>query len=124
MAVSISELIGKKDEIKAKKKNLYAFETSLGEFVFRVPSTEIISDAFELKSSLETNAYVIYECAVNPNLKDKELQKAYNCFEPTEIVNALFQTGEISRIADALFVLAGYTKNKLAYKLYEEIKNC
>ena len=123
MAVSVSELIGKKDEIKAKKNNLYEFETSIGSFIFRVPTKDIISDAFDLKDSIETNQSLILECAVNPNLKDKELQKAYGCFEPTDIVPAIFQTGEIARIADTLLVLAGYKRDKIAYKLYKDVKN-
>ena len=35
MAISINELIGKRDEIKAKKNNLYELETSIGDIVAR-----------------------------------------------------------------------------------------
>ncbi len=122
MAISINELIGKRDEIKAKKNNLYELETSIGDIVARVPSSQIIADAWDMSDNMEGNQLLILECVVSPNLKDRELQKAYECVEPIDIVPALFQSGEISRIASALLKLAGFTGD-IKSKLYKETKN-
>lgn len=122
MAVSIEELIGKRDEIKSKKGNLYELETSIGDIVARIPSKQIVSDAWNMSSNMEGNQYIILESVISPNLKDRELQNAYGCVEPIDIVPALFQVGEISRIAAALLKEAGFSGDIKA-KLYKETKN-
>ena len=122
MAVTISELIGKRDEIKSKKNNLYELETSIGDIVVKIPTTQIVSDAWEINDNMQSNQLLILESVINPNLKDRELQEAYGCAEPIDIVPALFQSGEISRIASTLLKLAGFN-NDVKSKLYKEIKN-
>lgn len=124
MAVTIEELIGKKDEIKAKKKNLYDLETSIGDITIKVPSSKLIADTWNFKDSMEGNKYLIFESTVSPNFKDSELQKAYGCGEPIEIIPALFPAGEITRIASAILKLSGFDepiKSKL--HIQNEIKN-
>ena len=122
MAVSIADLIAKKEDIQAKKKNLYTLETSIGDIVFRVPSIDIISDSWAMTRTVEGNQLLILECAVSPNLKDRELQQEFGCSEPIDIVSALFQSGEITRIAACLLNLAGFNEN-IKYKLHREVKN-
>ena len=122
MAVTISELIGKRDEIKSKKNNLYELETSIGDIVVKIPTTQIVSDAWEINDNMQSNQLLILESVINPNLKDRELQEAYGCAEPIDIVPALFQSGEISRIASTLLKLAGFNGD-IKSKLYKEIKN-
>ena len=122
MAVSIEELIAKKDEIKAKKAAKYALETSIGDIIVRLPTSGIIADAWNFNSSMDGNKYVILECTVEPNLKNAELQKAYGVGDPMDIVPALFQPGEITRIASAILDKAGYKEN-IRLKLANEIKN-
>ena len=122
MAISVSELIGKRDEIKNKKGNLYELETSIGNIVAKIPSTKVVTDAFDMSSNMEGNQLLILECVISPNLKDKELQQAYECVEPIDIVPALFQSGEISRIASALLKVAGFTED-VKIKLFKETKN-
>lgn len=122
MAISVSELIGKRDEIKTKKGNLYELETSIGNIVAKIPSTKIVTEAFDMSSNMEGNQFIILECVISPNLKDKELQQAYECVEPIDIVPALFASGEISRIASALLKVAGFTED-VKIKLFKETKN-
>ena len=122
MAVSIEELIAKKDEIKAKKAAKYALETSIGDIIVKLPTSGIIADAWNFNNSMDGNKYVILECTVEPNLKNAELQKAYGIGDPMDIVAALFQPGEITRIASVILDKAGYKEN-IRIKLANEIKN-
>lgn len=122
MAISVEELIGKKDEIKAKKAGLYDLETSIGDITVKMPTSKIVADAWAFNSSMEGNIYLVLECTVAPNLKDSQLQKAYGVGEPTEIVPAVFQVGEITRIASTILELAGYKEN-IKFKIHNEIKN-
>lgn len=123
MAVTISELIAKKDEIKAQKSNLYDLETSIGIITVKMPSSKLVNDGWNLNDTLEGNKFLILESVVNPNLKDKELQKAFGCAEPTDIVAALFQAGEIPRIANALLNLAGFDGKVITKKLHSDLKS-
>jgi len=66
--------------------------------------------------------YIILKCTVEPNLKAAELQQAYECLEPLDIVSALFLVGEIGRISDEIFNLAGYG-TRITSALHKEIKN-
>lgn len=123
MSVTIEELISKRDEIKAKRQNLYELETSIGVVVARVPDNKLVADSWNMTDSMEGNKYIILNSVVSPNLKDKTLQKSFNCVEPLDIVPALFDAGEIARIASALLNLAGYKGEKIVPKLYKEVKN-
>ena len=122
MAVTINELISKRDEIRAKKNNLYELETSIGTIVAKMPSSKIVADAWNLDDNMEGNQLLILECVVNPNLKDKELQRAYGCAEPLDIVAEIFEVGEISGIASELLKLAKFNGD-IKSKIYKEVKN-
>ncbi len=123
MAVTIEELIAKRDEIKAKRQNLYELETSIGVVVARIPDNKLVADSWNMTDSMEGNKFIILNSVISPNLKDRELQKSFNCVEPIDIVPALFDAGEVSRIAGALLNLAGYKGEKIVPKLYKEVKN-
>ena len=122
MAVTIQELIGKRESIKAKKKALYDMETSIGTITVKAPTASIVASSFEITERVEANKYIILECTVEPNLKAAELQQAYECLEPLDIVSALFPVGEIGRISDEIFNLAGYG-TKITSALHKEIRN-
>ena len=49
-----------------------------------------------------------YECIVEPNLKDAEVQKQFECANPMDIVDVIFAPGEIPQIAIECMKLAGY----------------
>lgn len=122
MAVSVADLIAKREEITAKKKNLFALETSIGDIIIKIPSVQVIADAWDMRNNVEGNQLLILECVIQPNLKDRELQNAFGCAEPIEIVPALFNSGEINRIAAVILDKAGFNENIKA-KLYKEVKN-
>ncbi len=123
MAVTtINELIAQRDEIKNKKKQIYEIETSVGTILAKVPTGGIIANAWDMPNNFEGNKYLVFENVIQPNLRDPELLKAYECFEPIDIVEALFQAGEINKIAGKILEFANYN-GKVISKLHKEVKN-
>lgn len=121
MAVSINELIARREEIKARKAELYDIETSVGEIVCKVPSAALVAESWDM-SSAEGNKNLVYQCCVEPNLKDKDLQSAFKCAEPFDVVDEIFLPGEVSKIAGQLLKIAGFTGN-VTSKLHDKVKN-
>jgi len=122
VAVTIQELIAQRENLANRKKKKYTIETSVGEIVVQVPDAALIAESLNLSTGFEINKHLVYNSVILPNLRDGELQKAFGAFEPTDIVAKIFLPGEISRIGDELFKLAGYD-TKIVSKLYEEVKN-
>ena len=122
MAVSIAELIKKKGDIKAKKEALYDLETSVGTITCRVPDSALVAESWDMDSNSDGNKNLVFQCCVEPNLNDRELQEAYECSEPFDIVTAIFEAGEVAKIAGHLLKLAGFTGN-VTSKLHTQIKN-
>lgn len=122
MAVTLQELIAQREQIKNKRSQRYTMNTSVGEVVVQVPDAALIAESLTLPTGFEINKNIVYNSVLEPNLRDGELQKAYKVFEPIDIVTEIFLPGEISKIADELFKLAGY-ETKVATKLLENVKN-
>lgn len=84
----------------------------------------LVLEAIELANddNFEGNsdAYFVYNIVVEPNLKDAELQKSFGCVEPTDIVEQIFEIGEIASIAQEGMKLSGYNNGVKAVK---DLKN-
>ena len=119
MAVSIKDLIDRKEQIATRKKRLFDIETSAGMITVKQPTRLL---AMEIADMEDGDAYVILECTVEPNLKDKSLQDAYGCLEPTDIANKIFDAGEVNAIARKIMECAGYRKDVTAV-VHETVKN-
>lgn len=118
MAISVKELIEQKEKIEGNKKALYDLETSIGVITVKQPTASFVADVINLDDS---DKLVVFDNIVEPDLKNKELQNAYNCIEPTDIVEKLFKAGEVNNIAMAIMRCAGY--RSVEAKLHEELKN-
>lgn len=66
----------------------------------------------------DANELVALEGITVPDLKNEELQKHFSCRTPKELLEKLFNGGEITKIADTVTDLSGYGKNS-----DKEIKN-
>lgn len=119
MAVSVNELIAKREELACRKKQKMTIQTSLGEVVAKKPTTFLLTEAMGLEEN--NDAYLVYNCVIEPNLKDKSLQEAYDCHEPMDIVNKLFDIGEVRAISSILVESVGVGK-KLDHAILEEVK--
>lgn len=89
------------------------------------PSKEFLVDVIDMTNdkdkAKQADAYLVYSLVKEPNLKDKELQEAYDCSEPTDVVEKIFTPGEIGGIVEFAFKSAGMEKGGV--KVVEEIKN-
>lgn len=123
MAVTIADLIAQRDQIKNKRKELYDLETSIGTITIKQPSLKTIEETLKISDGgRQSDIELIYESVIDPNLKDKELQNAYGCTAPSDIVAMLFKTGEVGAIAAAIMRCAGYGQS-IEFKIHEEVKN-
>ena len=122
MAVTVAELIANRDQIKNKRKEIYDMDTSIGTITVKQPSVKLIEDVLKIEGGRQSDIELIYESVVEPNLKDKDLQQAFGCTAPSDIVPLLFKSGEIGSIASAIMKCAGYGK-PIEVKVHEEVKN-
>ena len=113
MAISVKDLIAKKEALVNKKKELYDLTTSIGVITVAKPSDEL-TDA--------SDEYLIINSVVEPNLKDKALLEAYNCASPFDIVGKLFDAGEVYAISKAIMKTAGFGID-IETKVHETVKN-
>lgn len=126
--ISLKELI--QNKVKYERKNggekvKLHLERLDGEIVIETPTKELCLDVMDMTRDDETaknaDAYMVYSMILEPNLKDKELQKAYECDEPTDIVEKIFTLGEIGYIVNKGFESAGFDKGSVS--VVEEVKN-
>jgi len=117
MAVSAKDLINNRKLIEDRKDDQVEIEVpDVGAFIFRLPTINDYQDA-EAKAKNRSddptisNKHLIYTCCVEPALNDKELQDAYECNEPIDIVEKLFMIGEITSIAQILVDQAGFNND-------------
>ena len=117
MALSAKDLINKRQLIEDKKESQIEIEVpETGAFLFRLPTINDYQDA-QAKAKNRTdddtmpNKYLIYTCCIEPALNDKDLQDAYECKEPIDIIDKLFMIGEVSSIAQILVDKAGFNND-------------
>lgn len=111
--VTLLELIKNKDKYRADKEYTedVFIERLEGDITIKKPSRALCLEGADLADDIngKSDVHMVYNCCVEPNLKDKELQQAYDCKEPDEIVEKIFTPGEISQISRILFEIAGYS---------------
>lgn len=126
MALNAKDLIKNKKLIDDKKnKNIEMEVPDLGTFVFRLPTIEDYEDseayAKSRKNEFLSNNYMIYNCCLEPNLKDPELHKAYDVKDPVDIVDKIFLIGEVGTIASHLVEKAGFDMEMITVS--DKLKN-
>lgn len=119
--------------IKEKAKYKLGEETKTAELkvdrldaviTIEIPDTQLCMDALNAKdddTGAKSDDYLVYTIMTEPNLKDSELQKAYECVEPTDIVEMIFTRGEIADIAAYALDEAGFKRGTV--KAVETLKN-
>ena len=109
--ITLKDLIARKEqmlEAKRTPKRLDLFVKSLdGVITIEEPSRAIVIEAQEMGTDA-SDAYLIYQCVVEPNLKDTELHKEFGCVEPLEIIDKIFSAGEVVKISQQCLELGGY----------------
>ena len=118
--LTLTELIQQKEKYHVKndtKVELYLDQLDATITIVK-PERSLVIDALEMKE--EGDPFLVYNVVVEPNLKDSDLHKAYECAEPTEIVHKIFDEGTIAGIAKASLKLAGWESD---VKAVENLKN-
>lgn len=119
--ITLQELIRRKEQMLEAKRipktaNLY-IKSLGGTITIESPTASLAKDAQEMDNG---DAYMVYSCVTEPCLKSRELQEAFGCIDPMEIVDKIFDPGEIPQIAIECLKLAGYIDG---VKVVDDIKN-
>lgn len=122
--LTIEDIIAKKDQIQDdKKKTIKIHVNSLGGYVtLEKPDRKLIADSLQKETGLDSNIHVVYNTMIEPDLKDKEAQKAFGVLTPKELLTAILSDGEVSVIAEKLMEVAGYSQNAIRV-ITDEVKN-
>ena len=119
--ITLEALIAKKEQsklAKAGRKTITLFVQSLGgTIVVQQPDISTTQDA--LKMDDDGDAYLVYQCCIDPLLKDAQLREDGD--DPFGLVYSLFLPGEITAIASECLKLAGY--DPAAVNVVEAVKN-
>ena len=107
--ITLKELLRRKEQMLESKKTPKTKELYVksldGTITVEGPTSALAKDAQEMEQG---DAYLVFECVKDPCLKSKELQEAFGCVEPLEIVEKLFDPGEIPQISVECLRLSGY----------------
>ncbi len=119
--ITLQELIRRKEQMlesKKQPKTATLYIKSLdGTITIESPTAALARDAQEMDNG---DAYMVYSCVTEPCLKSKELQTEFECVDPMEIVDKIFEPGEIPQIAMECLKLAGYVDG---VRVVNDIKN-
>lgn len=125
--LNLAELIKEKAKYKLGEETKTAeltLERLNANIIIEIPDNALCMDALNHKddeTGKKADDYLVYTIMKEPNLKDKELQKAYGCEEPTDIVEQIFTRGEIADISTFALDAAGFKRGTV--KVVEELKN-
>lgn len=117
--LSVTDLMKEKEKyhVKGDVTETVIVERLGVEVVLRKPEKSLCVDTMKMgqdeNNDTDADEYMVYNTMVEPDLKDNELQKAYDCKLPTDIVSKIFDPGEIAQLSDVALELAGYKKGKV-----------
>lgn len=121
--LTLADIIAKKEQILDSRKSIgKIFIPSLdGYIVVQKPDRALLADAQEIKNGMDSNVHIVYNCVVEPDLKDKDTQKEFGVHTPKELLQVIMNDGEIGDVAASLMTLAGY--GDTGVELIKDIKN-
>ena len=115
--LTLTDLMKEKEKYQVKDdvtEDLYIKRLDAS-ITIRKPERSLCFESFQISNDDnqigKADPYLVYNIVVEPNLKDSQLQKEFGCVEPIDIVEKIFETGEISNIAQVGLDLAGYNKS-------------
>lgn len=121
--ITLEDIIARKDEIRdSKNKTIKLYVKSFdGYVVAQMPDRKLIADSAACDTEIESNVHLVYNCIVEPDLRDKEAQKAFGVYTPKELLQTIFNDGEISFMAKTIIEVAGFKEGNV--RLVDDIKN-
>lgn len=120
--VTLKDILKRKEFFENKKNQTKElFVKSLGgNIVISKPDKELCVECIDMEDSIEGDKYFVYEIVKQPNLQDTGLHEAFGIKVPTDIVDKIFDAGEISNIAKEGLRFAGYLDS---VEVVEDLKN-
>jgi len=113
--LTLTDLIKEKEKYQVKKdvkEELFISRLDASITICK-PERSLCLESFQMandnEQSYKADAFIVYNIVVEPNLKDEKLHKEFGCVEPIDIVEKIFEIGEITQIAKAGLELAGYS---------------
>lgn len=119
--LTLKDILNRKEYLKNKNKETRELlvERLDANIVISKADVDLCSDCSEMDSEYESNKYFVYEIVQEPNLKDSQLQDEFGVEDPVDIVEEIFEPGEIVDIAKAGMKFAGFG----TIQVVEELKN-
>lgn len=120
--ITLKELVERSDKIKNKKKEtqeLYVKSLD-GTIIIQKPDRTLISEAWDMDEEDMGNAYIVYNSVISPNIKSEDLHKAYGIISPIDIVDEIFEPGEVEMLSRKIVEFAGYGNS---VSIVEDVKN-
>ncbi|WP_105614370.1 phage tail assembly chaperone [Vallitalea okinawensis] len=120
--LTLQDLLNKKESItngREETRELYVNSLD-GTILIKKPDRKLCLEAIDMDDTDYADIFVVYNCVVEPNLKDQKLHQAYGVIEPDDIVQAIFEPGEITNISKECLKYAGYINS---VEVVADIKN-
>ncbi|EGT4600855.1 TPA: phage portal protein [Clostridioides difficile] len=109
--VTIEDILRRKEYFAKKSeetKQLYIPSLD-GNIEISKPDRMLCLDAIEMEDAVEGDKYFVYEIVKSPNLKSEKLHAEFGCKDnPLDIVDVLFEAGEITDIVKIATKFAGF----------------
>lgn len=108
--LTLKDILNRKDYFNNKKnetRELY-IKSLDANIVISKPDTALCSDCIDMEDNHESNKYFVYEIVLEPNLKDTKLHEEFGLDDPLDIVDKIFDTGEVAGIATEGMKFAGF----------------
>lgn len=120
--VTLKDILKRKEFFENKKnQTMELFVKSLdGNIVISKPDRELCMDCLDMEDASEGDRYFVYEIVKEPNLQSTELHEAFGVDVGIDIIDKLFDPGEIASIAKEGMKFAGYIDS---VKTVEDLKN-
>ncbi len=108
--LTLKDILNRKEYFKGKNKEtreLYIKRLDAN-IVISKPDVELCSDIADMDNNHDTNKYFMYEIVVEPNLKDSKLHEEFGVADPVDIIDEIFDPGEVNRICTEGMKFAGF----------------
>lgn len=115
-APTLSEVLGEEMTVKVKALSGDRY-TELTSRMLTEEGTLDFSQVYNV------NGIIAVEGIIEPDLKDKDLQKHFGCVTPLELAKVLFPGGELTKIADKITEISGFVNDKKKKQARDEVKN-
>jgi hypothetical protein len=119
--LSLKDILKRKEYFKNRKnetKELYVKSLDANIVIAKI-DRELYLEALDMERG-EGDIHLVYNSIVEPNVKDTDLHKEFDISVPCEILDVIFEAGEITNISNEILKFSGYMDSVEAI---EELKN-